>query len=112
MLILNLQSGAEGNSGGILTRWNSETFKPQSITTHRRFVIISDWVFSVITCGFQSGAVLIFGFGLWFIFLDVVLVLGLFWLCLVLGWVGCVCGLLVRLCPVCLGICVCLELLR
>lgn len=34
-------SGAIGASGGILIMWNKDTFKPQTITTHRNLILIT-----------------------------------------------------------------------
>lgn len=34
------ESGAQGASGGILTTWKSEAFKPRTITVHRNFIVI------------------------------------------------------------------------
>lgn len=35
------ESGAVGLSGGVLTIWNPEKFKPRNVTIHRRFVMVT-----------------------------------------------------------------------
>lgn len=35
------QSGAEGNSGGILTMWNHEVFKENQTVIHKHFILIT-----------------------------------------------------------------------
>lgn len=33
-------SSSEGASGGLLTLWNSEIFKPHAITSHKHFILV------------------------------------------------------------------------